>query len=105
MKQYKLIELDCAGEHLRIRSTDPETIQWILEEIKSIAPQYKVDTANTPLGHLYFANIYKIGTDVNSFGWMLLTKLSAKGWEPFKSETRSHPWLEIFHLRFEIAEN
>ncbi len=103
MKSFKLLELDLLIENIHIMSTDPSILSLIQDDISAIFPKCKTHPKELPSGQQYFLFLNNIG-DGESVGWMILSKLCSKGWEPFQTEKMNSPYERRIYLKLEVSE-
>jgi len=81
---------------LFLESTDPQTVNWLLSEIKQTIPKFKIkELVELPSGpcRVY---VEKIPWDYSLWTWVV-KQLCLKGWEPFSGDN-STIWLRRLEL-------
>ncbi|MFN2233867.1 MAG: hypothetical protein ACK2U1_06525 [Anaerolineales bacterium] len=100
MKTYKLLEIRWG--RVDIKSTDIESIKWIINEITQIIPSCRATQINQ-----HEIKIDKLDGRDTEMVWFAMEKLCESGWQPFAiSETGgggTQPiHLESYHFRKEV---
>jgi len=103
MKTYKYAHIeqfasDC--DWLRLNSTDPQVLNWVLAELKKLVPSCRVDWEGKDVsGETYACQINglkvnreKVSSQVK---WWVIRELCKQGWEPFDCGDK------FFRLRLE----
>ena len=92
MKTYKYAHIyeyattDC--DWLRLLSTDPQVLNWVLAELKKLVPSCRVEwEAKDVSGETYECMIKDLKVNrqkvSNQVKWWVIRELCKQGWEPF----------------------
>lgn len=94
MKSYQYLRFFSApGSDIYFMCTDQQTEEWILSEVKKLAPDCKL--VSHGLGSYQISNLKKLDVEI---GYRLTQQLCQKGWEPFAASG-----YEAIHFRLELT--
>lgn len=104
MKSYKYLSI--YENAVVLKSSDPEILKWILDEVKKLVPrcQTRNEVSNSE-GELYAFTIHQLKGQDQWIAYCILQKLCEQGWEPFAVSSyvaNSRTEGDFIHLRLEI---
>jgi len=89
MISYGYVLVGCSSEHITLISTEPEVVQWFLDEMAKAIPGHRVEVEKCLSGELYRAEVKKAGMfsgcppKVEAVYAWVVRELCHDGWEPF----------------------